>query len=180
MQRRDGTMPGICLTGLQKGQGGEQKEGRETQGHTHTDREGERERYTKTEREGETETQTESKSQCVSSERTSRFGQDTMLLVQMVSQGPVRPLGNQALFSELPGEHTNSSLPLPCLAFESDAHMSCGWWCINDTCYQQFIIQKQDKNEGQVSLISQSRDEITEKEAGYSTDSTKGARIAMS
>lgn len=40
MQKRDGTMPGICPMGLQMGQGEEQKGGRKT----HTDREGEKDR----------------------------------------------------------------------------------------------------------------------------------------
>lgn len=112
-------------------------EGRQRDTGRHTHRQGEREIDKDREREGETETQTESKSECVSSERRSRFGQDTVLLVQMASHIPVRALGNLALcFLSYPASTPNSSLALPCLAFESDAHMSCGWWCTNDTCYQ--------------------------------------------
>ena len=77
------------------GQGEEQKGGREK--HTQPERERKTEIDKDREREGETETQTESKSECVSLERRSRLGQDTILLVQMASHIPVRPLGNLAV-----------------------------------------------------------------------------------
>lgn len=136
MQRRDGTMPGICPMGLQKGQGGEQKGGRETQRDTHTDRE-ERERDRQRQGEGGRDRDTDRE------EKVSMLvwrGDLGLAKIQFYwwpngfTHSSQAPQQSGPVFSELPGEHTKSSFTLPCLAFESDAHMSCGWWCISDTC----------------------------------------------